>query len=251
MGTFKGVDVAIAPPQDVLVTLREAPQVQTVILDPWYNRGVGGYRDDYDDWLSEVVAASAKVAQHIFVWGFPDVLAHQVSRIPEGFRLVQWLTWWYYKNHLSIVKGWRPWLVACLHLAREDADLYAQNFVTEEQTSRWQDGDVRLMSWPPSVLPTPRNDGYTDTPGQQGHTVVKPHSVFRALVLMSTKEGDTVLDPMCGSGTTGAVCIELNRNAILCDTDPVWINVAANYVQQAMNDTHHSRLIVPLPYHSE
>ena len=34
---------------------------------------------------------------------------------------------------------------------------------------------------------------------------------------MTTKPGDTVLDPMCGSGTTGAVCAKLGRKAILCD----------------------------------
>ena len=31
----------------------------------------------------------------------------------------------------------------------------------------------------------------------------KPISVIEPLILMSTVEGDTVLDPMCGSGTTG------------------------------------------------
>lgn len=241
MGTSKGVDVAIGPPQDVLVTLREASQVQTVILDPRYNRGVGGHRDD--DWLSEVVAASAEVAQHVFVWGFPDVLAHLVSRIPEGFRLVEWLTW-YYKNRPPSVSGWRPALNACLHLAHEDAELYPQNFVAEEQTSRWQDGDVRLMSWPPSVLPAPRNNGYTDKPGQPGYTELKPHAVLRALVLMSTKEGDTVLDPMCGSGTTGEVCTELNRNAILYDINPLSITATSTRVRQAMTAAHKS-LIIP------
>jgi site-specific DNA-methyltransferase (adenine-specific) len=34
---------------------------------------------------------------------------------------------------------------------------------------------------------------------------------------MTTKAGDFVCDPMCGSGTTGAVCRMLGRRAILCD----------------------------------
>ena len=77
--------VETLPPDDVLATLTAAPgDVTTTILDPWYNKGVGGERDDYNDWLSEVIAAAAKVSQHVFVWGFPEIVAHQVARIPTG-----------------------------------------------------------------------------------------------------------------------------------------------------------------------
>ena len=90
--------VKTLPSADVLETLNNAPGgVVTTIIDPWYNKGIGGYREDYNDWLSDVIAAAARVSQHIFVWGFPEIFAHQIARIPLGLKLTAWLTW-YYKN---------------------------------------------------------------------------------------------------------------------------------------------------------
>ena len=91
---------------DVLDTLDGMRRVDAVILDPWYNKGVGGERDDYHDWLGMVIAASCRVSDHVFVWGFPEILAHQVTRIPAGFKLLAWLTW-YYRNCPSVIRGWR------------------------------------------------------------------------------------------------------------------------------------------------
>ena len=76
--------IEVLPPADVLATLEASPRVEAVILDPWYNKGTGGVRGDYDDWLAGVVREACKIANHVFVWGFPEILAHQIARIPEG-----------------------------------------------------------------------------------------------------------------------------------------------------------------------
>ena len=42
--------VTLLPPADVEKTLRRIDgPVSVVMLDPWYNKGIGGHRDDYDD----------------------------------------------------------------------------------------------------------------------------------------------------------------------------------------------------------
>jgi site-specific DNA-methyltransferase (adenine-specific) len=39
------------------------------------------------------------------------------------------------------------------------------------------------------------------------HPTQKPLDLLKRIVLASTKDGDIVLDPFCGSGTTGAACL--------------------------------------------
>ena len=215
--------VETLPPADVLETLASAPGgVTTTILDPWYNKGVGGYREDYNDWLEEVIAAAARVSQHVFLWGFPEIVAHQVGRIPEGFRLTAWLTW-YYKNCPSVIRGWRSAQNACLHLSAEGAKTYPEHFLNDAQRQRWESGKMRFVPGPPSVLEVPLNVGFVGRDEQTGHPAQKPLSVIKPLILMTTRENDLVLDPMCGSGTTGEACLQLGRRALLCDAAAEWV----------------------------
>lgn len=49
---------------------------------------------------------------------------------------------------------------------------------------------------------------------RQNHPTQKPEGLIERMVLASSNEGDLVLDPFSGSGTTVRVCQQLNRNAI-------------------------------------
>lgn len=212
------------PPADVLDTLAEAPNVKAVILDPWYNKGIGGERDDYNDWLAEVIRAACRISEHVFVWGFPEILAYQIAMIPDDFKLISWLTW-YYKNCPSVIRGWRSAQNACLHLATDDASIHPEHFLNADQLARWKAGKMRFVPGPPSVLEAPLNIGFVGRSEQTGHPAQKPLSVIEPLLLMATKELDTVLDPMCGSGTTGEACLRLNRHAILCDNSAEYLSM--------------------------
>jgi len=56
-------------------------------------------------------------------------------------------------------------------------------------------------------------------PNQNFHPTVKPISLMSYLITMFTREGDWVLDPFVGSGTTGIAAMKLKRNAILIEND--------------------------------
>ena len=216
--------IEIMPPADVLDTLEATYPVRTIILDPWYNKGVGGCREDYDDWLAGVIVAACGKADHVFVWGFPEIVAHQIPRLPQTHPLVNWLTW-YYKNCPSVIRGWRSAQNTCLHLAREDATVYPEHFLNDEQLDRLKAGKMRFIPGPPSVLEAPLNIGFVGKDEQTGYPAQKPLSVIEPLILMTTEESDIVLDPMCGSGTTGEACQRLNRRAILCDNSTESLDV--------------------------
>src|SRR5437879_1072531 len=94
--------VAVLPPMDVhetfhLVRILSAPVV-TTMLDPWYNKGVGGVRADYVPYVIGILDGAKAVSRHIFLWGFPEIIAPFVERIPSPLTLVSWLTWAFRNN---------------------------------------------------------------------------------------------------------------------------------------------------------
>jgi len=57
------------------------------------------------------------------------------------------------------------------------------------------------------------------------HPTQKPVALFEYLIKTYTNEGDTVLDNCAGSGTTGVACKNLNRNFILIEKEPEYIEI--------------------------
>ena len=218
-------EIVLLPCREALDAIRLVKNdVQTMMLDPWYNKGVGGKRDDYIPWLVTVIDASFEKSQHVFVWGFPEIVYKVLDYLPKGTELVAWLTW-YYKNCPSVIRGWRSAQYTCLHLAKVGARLYPERFLNEAQMERLNQGKLRYMPGPPSVIEAPLNIGFVGRKEQTGHPAQKPMAVFEPLILMTTKPGDVVFDPMCGSGTTGEVCRRLGRKAILCDESEKYLAI--------------------------
>src|SRR5204863_370798 len=124
---------------------------QTTILDPWYNRGTGGTRDDYVDHQLEIIEELKDNTQHFFFWGFPEIAALFINRIPEPLEFVTWITW-YYKNNPSVIRGWRSSQQACLHYARKEAKMYPQHFFNAQQELRFEEKNMRFVPGPTSVI---------------------------------------------------------------------------------------------------
>ena len=59
------------------------------------------------------------------------------------------------------------------------------------------------------------------------HPTQKPEALLERVVLSSTNEGDVILDPFCGSGTTGAVALRHGRRFIGIDMDAHYLREIA------------------------
>lgn len=195
-----------------------------VMLDPWYNKGVGGLRDDYNDYVVGLLAAAGRIAPHAYVWGFPEIVAGFVGQVPGPLTLEAWLTW-YYKNNPSVIRGWRSAQMTCLHLRREDGVMHPEAFLNEAQLAKKAAGKLRYLPGPPSVIESALLVGFIGRREQTGHPSQKPESVYNPLVRMATVDGDLVLDPMCGSGTTGAVARTTGRRAVLADAESDYVGL--------------------------
>ncbi|MCD4746567.1 MAG: site-specific DNA-methyltransferase [Bacteroidales bacterium] len=58
------------------------------------------------------------------------------------------------------------------------------------------------------------------------HPTEKPEILLERIILIASKEGDTVLDPFTGSGTTGVVANKLNRNFIGFEINSEYYEIA-------------------------
>ena len=58
------------------------------------------------------------------------------------------------------------------------------------------------------------------------HPTVKPLKLMTYLITMGSREGDIVLDPFCGSGTTCIAAMMLNRDFIGIEISPEYREIA-------------------------
>jgi site-specific DNA-methyltransferase (adenine-specific) len=82
------------------------------------------------------------------------------------------------------------------------------------------------------VYPTNVLQLATET-SNQNHSAVYPEVLPEWFIKLLTKEGDIVLDPFLGSGTTAAVAIRLNRNYVGIEKDPAYCKLAKARIAKA------------------
>ncbi len=82
---------------------------------------------------------------------------------------------------------------------------------------RTDNGNFRLTF--PSNLWTDITIPFWSMPENTPHPTQKPEKLLAKIILASTREGDFVLDPFAGSGTTGVTAKKLNRNFLMIEID--------------------------------
>lgn len=72
------------------------------------------------------------------------------------------------------------------------------------------------------------------------HPTEKPLDFIRKLVLVSSNEGDLVLDPFMGSGTTAVACRDTGRHFIGFESNPEYISIANQRLKGGGERAHNS-----------
>lgn len=70
---------------------------------------------------------------------------------------------------------------------------------------------------------------------RKAHPTQKPEGLFERMILASSNEGDTILDPFVGSGTTLRVCQQLGRNCVGIDINPTYVKMAQERLSEPFN----------------
>lgn len=70
------------------------------------------------------------------------------------------------------------------------------------------------------------------------HPTEKPEKLLERIILIGSKQGDTVLDPFMGSGTTGVVAKRLNRDFIGVELDDDYFEIAQKRIRYTLVDNN-------------
>jgi site-specific DNA-methyltransferase (adenine-specific) len=84
----------------------------------------------------------------------------------------------------------------------------------------------KTMKLPSDVWDIPTIDGTAKE--RSGYPTQKPEALLKRIIEASSKEGDLVLDPFCGCGTTAIVASKLGRRFIGIDIHPTAFEVIKN-----------------------
>lgn len=211
----------------------ESCSVDLIIADPPYNLGkdYGTTKDskNFDDymhfsrqWLTEAHRILKDNGTMYIFMGvkFISYIYYIVER-ELGMELNSWITW-YYTQGIGKTKGFSP---------RHD-DILMFN---KSSNFTFNLDDVRV----PQKYYRQRNNMRGANPGnvwefshvhycnknRQNHPTQKPEGIMERMILASSNEGDVVLDPFMGSGTTVRVAQQLNRRGIGIDNHEEYIRM--------------------------
>ncbi|MDR1841040.1 MAG: site-specific DNA-methyltransferase [Holophagales bacterium] len=78
---------------------------------------------------------------------------------------------------------------------------------------------------------------YWSMPENTDHPTQKPEKLFAKLILASSNQGDTILDPFVGVGTSCVAAKKLGRNYVGIEKEPEYCALAAKRLEMAASDS--------------
>lgn len=157
------------------------------------------------DWLLEAYRVLKPTAA-LYMFTRWDVLPQWIPAIEAvGFKIAQRIIW--------DKRGWGAGNLNYYGSQVEDI-LFCP---MPDHRLRWHKRQGNL--WSMTKLDAINNEGNYDNPTQ------KPESIMKRIIHLSSDEGDLVVDPFCGTGTTGAAALKLGRRCIVGDRDGYQISI--------------------------
>lgn len=194
-------------------------------------------------WIKEA-SRILKPTGTLYICGFSEILADLHHPAMKYFSSCRWLVW-YYKNKANLGKDWgrSHESILCFRKSNEFTmniddvripynahtlkyPVRSQGETSQYNNKKWKD------QWTPNPLgakpkdvieiPTTCNGMGEKTP----HPTQKPEELIRKLIFASSNEGEIIVDPFVGSGTTCVCAKQLNRQWIGIDQNKEYLSWA-------------------------
>jgi len=184
-----------------------------------------GSFQEYDNFITELFQEIKRVLKpNGTVWVIATY--HSIFRIGK---IMQDLGYWILNDVIWIKTNPMPnWLgvrftnaTETLIWAVKDKGVKRYTF-NKEYAKKFGMGKVKSNVW---ILPICcGKERIKGTNGKKLHSTQKPIELLKRVILTSTKEGDLILDPLAGTGTTGCVANALRRKFVMIEINKEYVN---------------------------
>jgi site-specific DNA-methyltransferase (adenine-specific) len=240
--------------------------VDLIFADPPYNIKKAEWdtfesQSAYIEWSLQWISEASRILKPhgtLYVCGFSEILADLKHPASQYFQGCRWLVW-HYKNKANLGNDFGRSHESILHLRKSkqftmNIDYLRVQYSShtlkypehpQAETSQYgksKENDKDRL-WVPNPMgakpkdvleiPVTCNGSVESTP----HPTQKPEELVRKLVLASSNEGDMLLDPFSGSGTTIVVAEQTGRKWLGCDISPEYNCYAVKRLQRVVRKT--------------
>lgn len=243
----------------------ESQSADLIFADPPYNIKKADWdnfenQEQYIEWSLQWIGEASRILKQtgsLYICGFSEILADLKHPASTYFKGCRWLIW-HYKNKANLGGDWGRSHESIIHFRKSDGikiniddvrisyGAHTLKYPSHPQakTSAYGKGSTKKRdNWTPNSkgakpkdvieIPTTCNGMGETTP----HPTQKPEELLRKFVLASSNEGDLVIDPFSGSGTTILVAEQLNRRWLGCDLNMEYNNWASKRIENVRRMT--------------
>ena len=246
------------PPKSVQLVFADPPynlQLKQQLYRP-NNTKVDGVDDDwdkfssasaYDDFTAAWLTACRRVmADDATIWVIGSY--HNIFRVGKimmdlGFWVLNDVQW-YKTNPMPNFRGVR-FTNATETLIWAKKSEQQKRYTFNHQVMKQLNGGKQMTSVWHIPLCT-GSERIKNAEGKKAHSTQKPEELLKRVILSSSREGDVVLDPFLGSGTTSAVAKKLNRSSIGIEREAAYVELSRTRLHGIQpEDFQHLRLTEP------
>lgn len=243
----------------------DSESIDLIFADPPYNLKKAEWdnfesQEKYIQWSIQWINQAARVLKptgSLYVCGFSEILADLKHPASQYFKGCRWLIW-HYKNKANLGNNWGRSHESIIHFRKSSSvklniddvripyGAHTLKYPSHPQaiTSAYgKNSKIKRGNWIPHPkgakpkdvfdIPTTCNGMEEKTP----HPTQKPEELVRKFVMASSNEGDLIVDPFSGSGTTLVVAEQLNRRWLGCDLNSEYNEWAIHRIENVKQMT--------------
>lgn len=248
---------------DFLKCIEKLPRqkIDLLILDPPYNlskdygrvkfkeMNQDQYQVWFESWFSKLIP-SLKSSASVYVCCDWKTSTSVYNVISKYLHVRNRITWEREKGR-GAIDNWKNSAEDIWYATRSKSDFYfdvdavklkrkvlapyTKSDGTPKDWEKSASGNFRLTH--PSNLWTDISVPFWSMPENTDHPTQKPEKLIAKLILASSKEGDLVMDPFSGSGTTAVVSQKLGRRFLGFEINPEYCAWTLKRLEQAKRDS--------------